>query len=77
MPKKNLGKKPKERRKKVPRQESEPELEELNSIVLKYAMHLKKIAKKTTDDDFKRGEISVNSIMYYLGPIKNSQYRRM
>jgi integrase len=42
--------------------------EELNPIVLKYAMHLKKVAKTT--DDFKRGEINVNSVMYYLSPIK-------
>jgi integrase len=47
--------------------------EELNPIVLKYAMHLKKVAKKTTTTDgagFKHGEISVNSVMYYLSPIK-------
>jgi integrase len=46
--------------------------EELNPIVLKYAMHLKKVAKKTTEDaaGLKRGEISVNSVMYYLTPIK-------
>jgi integrase len=43
--------------------------DKLNPIVLQYAMHLKKVAKTT--DDFRRGEISVNSVMYYLSPIKS------
>lgn len=42
--------------------------DKLNPIVLQYAMHLKKVAKTT--HDFRRGEISVNSVMYYLSPIK-------
>jgi integrase len=42
--------------------------EELNPLVLKYAMHLKKVAKTT--EDYKRGEISVNSYSYYINAIK-------
>lgn len=42
--------------------------DKLNPIVIKYAMHLKKVAKTT--GDFKRGEISANSVGYYLNPIK-------
>jgi integrase len=42
--------------------------DKLNPIVLNYAMHLKKVAKAT--DGFKRGEINVNSVMFYLSPVK-------
>ena len=41
----------------------------INGYVLKYAMHLKKVAKK--GGDYKRGEISVNSVPYYLNPLKS------
>ena len=42
---------------------------ELNALVLKYAIHLKKVAKKSAD--YKRGEISVNSVPYYINPLKS------
>lgn len=42
--------------------------DKINPIVLKYAMHLKSVAKTT--GEFKRGEVSANSVGYYLNPIK-------
>lgn len=42
---------------------------ELNTYVLKYAMHLKKVAKTT--EEYKRGEVHVNSIPYYINPLKS------
>lgn len=42
--------------------------EELNPLVLKYAMYLKKVAKTT--GVFSRGEISVNSVGYYINTVK-------
>lgn len=42
--------------------------DKINPVVLKYAMHLKTVAKST--GEFKRGEVSVNSVGYYINPIK-------
>lgn len=42
--------------------------DKINPLVLKYAMHLKTVAKTT--GEFKRGEVSVNSVGYYINPIK-------
>lgn len=42
--------------------------EELNPLILKYAQHLKKIAK--TSEEIRRGEVNVNSVAYYINAVK-------
>jgi hypothetical protein len=44
--------------------------EQLKTIIIKYIIHLKKIAKQSAGKP-KKGELSVNSIKYYLTGVKS------